>query len=93
MSQLQNSPQQETNVIHYLGILICTCLALLGVYQMFTNRIEDGVINIIIGSSLSLSFIPFDYNKAPLWQKGLIISVGVLLLIATVYLLYNGFTQ
>jgi hypothetical protein len=89
----QTKKTQETNIIHYLGIIICAMLAVLGGYQIITNRIEDGIINIIIGTSLSFSFIPFDYNKAEKWQKVLIVIYGLLLFVGTAYLLFKGFTN
>jgi len=93
----QNNPahnsQNQQNVIHYLGIVICGLLSAFGLYQIFTNRIEDGIINLIIGGSLIFSFIPFDYNQAAKWQKVLFIIYTIALLAGIIYVLFKGFTS
>jgi hypothetical protein len=88
-----NIENKELNVIHYMGILICSGLSLIGLYQLFTSRIEDGIINIIIGTSLVFTFIPFDYNKAANWQKSLVVIYGLALMAGIVYVLYLGFSR
>jgi ABC-type sugar transport system permease subunit len=93
MADTQNSKSKELNITHQIGIVVSAGLAIIGVFQIFTNRLEDGIINIIIGSSLSFSFFPFDYDKAPIWQKALVIIYSLLLLVGIIYILYTGFTK
>jgi hypothetical protein len=93
MTNLQNSNSPATNATHQIGIVVCAGLAIIGIFQIFTNRLEDGIINIIIGSSLSFSFFQFDYNKAPMWQKAIVMIYGILLLVGIGYILYTGFTR
>jgi ABC-type sugar transport system permease subunit len=93
MANTQNSNSPATNATHQIGIVVCMGLAIIGIFQIFTNRLEDGIINIIIGSSLSFSFFPFDYDKAPRWQKALVMIYALLLLAGIAYILYTGFTK
>jgi|GEM_PF-5907800 len=89
-----NTPQQpQTTVMNYMGLVICGGLAIIGISQLFTNRFEDGIINIIIGSSLTSVFFPFDYNKAKTWQKSLIIIYTLAILVAFVFVLFNDFSK
>ncbi len=93
MPDLHNPQDQEKNIIHYMGIIICVSLAILGIYQIITDRLQDGIINIIIGTSLLFSFIPFDYKKAPFWQKSLVIIYGLFLIVGIAYVLFMGFSK
>jgi hypothetical protein len=95
MSTPAKTPTQksEISVIHYMGLAICGGLSAIGIYQIFTNRVQDGIINIIIGSSLIFSFIPFDYNKAKNWQKGVLIAYAIGILFGTGYVIYKGFVK
>ncbi len=68
-------------------------LSLVGIYQVSTGNTEDGIINIVIGSSLSASVIPFDYNKAPWWQKMIVIIYALILFVAMAYMIIAPLVQ
>jgi hypothetical protein len=65
----------------------------LGLYQVVIGNMQDRIINVITGSSLSFTVIPFDYNKAPWWQKMIVIIYALFLLVAIVYVIVTDFIQ
>jgi len=57
---------------------------------------EDGLINIVISmglGSIPFSSTEFNYNKSPFWVKAIFTVLAVFVVIATVYLVYLGFTR
>jgi hypothetical protein len=71
-------------------------LLIFGIYEIATNRLEDGLINIVI--SIGLGSIPFssndfNYNKSPFWVKALFTILAVFVIFVTIYVVYLGFTR
>jgi fluoride ion exporter CrcB/FEX len=89
-------PQDQTQVFNLLLYIICGALIILGLYEVFTERVEDGLINIIIGSGLigiPITNNGFSYNTAKLYQKVLVFALSIFVVGATLYLIYLGFNN
>jgi hypothetical protein len=82
---------KNTKTSNYFFLVICGFLTLLGLFQLFTNKVEDGILNLIIGTSLGSSFLPIDYKKAPVWQKILLSVYAIVVILATIYLISKIF--
>lgn len=91
----QSQIQENTQVFNLLLIIICSALTVFGIYQVFSSRLEDGLINIIIG--LSLSSIPFGssfkYKEASNWQKVIFFLTSVFVIASSLYLIYTIFAR
>lgn len=90
------TPPQDAKSINIILNIICAGLITIGLWQSFTNRLEDGLINIIIGVALitiPMSNGQFDYAKSPTWQKGLMIALSAFVVISTGVVLYLAFTR
>jgi|688.fasta_scaffold230695_3 hypothetical protein len=91
----QSQIQENTQVFNLLLIIICSALTIFGVYQVFSNRLEDGLINMIIG--LGLSSIPFggsfNYKEAPKWQKVIFFLLSIFVVASSLYLIYTIFAR
>ena len=85
-----NAVPQNSRTTIYISSVVFSLLVILGIRDISVGRVEDGLINMIIGVGLGSSFLPIDYPKAPVWQKALLILVGIFVLAATAYLLYTA---
>ena len=91
--KLDEKTQNDTQVFNVLLAFVCFGLILLGFFQTFTNRLEDGLINMVIGIgllSVAFSGTNFTYKTAPLWQKILIAAGSAFVVISSFYIVYLG---
>lgn len=87
---------KSKNPINYILYINCVLLIIIGIWQIFTNRIEDGLINVIIGSSLIT--IPstqnnFNYTNSPTWQKIGLVTLVAIVVIASIFVLYLSWNK
>jgi hypothetical protein len=93
MSNKQHPSEKGANLV--LNI-ICAGLVVIGFWQIYQNRLEDGLINIIIGIALNvipLSNGQLNYPNSPWWKKIIIILLCVFVLGATGTVLYLAVTS
>lgn len=83
--------EQNTQVFNVLLLIICSFLVIIGLWQIFTDRMEDGLINVLIG--VGLGNIPLgnwiDYKTAPLWQKVVFGFMAVFVVALSVFLIFE----
>ena len=92
----QTNIEKDTKVFNILLVFICAILFGFGIYQISTNRLEDGLINLVISTglgSIPFSTPGFNYNKSPFWVKAIFTVLAIFVVISTVYLVYLGFTR
>ena len=80
-------------VISYPLIAICLALVAFGIRDLSLGKLEDGLLNIVIGSSLISTGLSFDYTKAKGWQRFVFLGYGLVLTILTIALIYTIFTK
>lgn len=76
--------------------IVCFILIILGVYESSTGKVEDGLINIVIGTallSIPISGATLNYKSALNWQKIILIVSTVVVIGAISYLIYLGFRK
>lgn len=71
--------------------IVCAGLVAIGAWQIYDNRLEDGLISVIIGVALCaipLSNGQFSNVTSPAWQKLLFTLLSIFVVVATGTVLY-----
>jgi len=79
-------------------ILVIACLILigLGISETLSAKLQEGIINIVIGVAILVipgSRASLNYKKGSKLEKGILVLVFIGILVSTGYLLYLGFKK